>query len=1015
MSWQKILCYSMGFSKRGEWKMAKFCGKCGRQLDAKTGLCPTCNKKKITAIRWRRFVIFTVIVVLAVGGLSALVWRNISDNGANADTTSTTGYGTEETAPAQTTAVERYDQIEEYLEGQVYPVYGQLCAELTLPYRGYLYPGVGSNRSSGLPLFEVEDGPVALFGIQRADYDQNGTEDLVTVELEASAPDAESRVKFGVPEGLCNLYFRVKMVLFDEKGGILSQNSRNYFLEPWGQGTASFMTANAWVICSEAYGYTQFFMYNSGNEYFYPVAPPDRVHGHSDFVSLNNFLVKNTYPSGYEYSRSITCYNDQDISKLIYYSLDPSGKNTILYSDSSSSTDMKVNSEEKACEEIKTALRKTGTERNFNIRSAKWNGRMGNTFLPISGSAGMICTIDIQSTASEPVGEHETAGIMTFRVNQSGNRNDMPTVPTEDLLGTAEAIPDFATAYLQELQDIESVMYWNGDGPLGELYDLNDDGVPELAIAYYIEAEDGSALWKVCDLYTYDHGQAIKLIDRKEMNGLFDIGNGFAFAEMNGKKYFLLQGESGPTSWSEELIDVDPDEPSHYTEGYKARYLMQGVEFTCETDVQYRYISYAKQPNFSGTRNGKAITEQEYKTWSKTWVNAWDTDIPGVELKTGVLLSQLRSGLEKNSGAVAAQPTVEEPVSHKTESESTMTLEIVNMQPYGDPISSVSASSTYSGDRDNHDAENLRDNDPQTNWTEGIDGYGIGESIRFDFHEIVQLNGFQISGGNQYDYDRFKDNGRPEWISLTFANGSSEVFRLKDVLKSQTFELSVPVETDSVVLTINTAYEGRRYEDTVISDVSFDAFVRHSEVKEIPSKSEECTYVKVASVLDHDSNETSTEYGIVTGYDENNAKLWTYESRKYNGGAQFGSMWFVGTYGNTLYISENGTLLALDLSSGAIRWKNKNFGGVPTACAFDENGTLYITSYLSPDLFVVDKYGSVIQKIGEFDDNFYWPSQITLEDSVALITMDGHPIEIKDEDSVITVDIRDFSYDLPAY
>lgn len=348
-----------------------------------------------------------------------------------------------------------------------------------------------------------------------------------------------------------------------------------------------------------------------------------------------------------------------------------------------------------------------------------------------------------------------------------------------------------------------------------------------------------------------------------------------------------------------------------------------------------------------------------------------------------------------------------------TEPESTITLKTVSMQPYGDPVSSVSASSTFSSDHANHDAENLRDNDPKTNWAEGVDGYGIGESVRFDFHETVQLNGFQICGGNQYDYDCFKDNCRPEWIKLTFADGASESFRLKDMLKSQTFELSAPVETDSVVLTVNTIYEGRKYEDTVISDVSFDAFVMHGEQKVIPSGAEECTYLKVATVLDYDSNGNSTEYGVVTAYDETKAKMWTYESGKYNGGAQCGPMWFVGTYGNTLYISENGTLFALDMTSGTIKWKNKQFGGIPTACAFDKNGTLYLTGYLSPDLFIADKFGDTVFEISTFDDRYYWPSAITLEDSFAFITMDGHPEEVKGENSIIIVDLADFSYEIP--
>lgn len=157
-----------------------------------------------------------------------------------------------------------------------------------------------------------------------------------------------------------------------------------------------------------------------------------------------------------------------------------------------------------------------------------------------------------------------------------------------------------------------------------------------------------------------------------------------------------------------------------------------------------------------------------------------------------------------------------------------MTPEASDDKPIEHPIKEAYASSTYSGDRATHDVTNLLDNDKKTNWTEGNDGDGIGEYIRFEFWDEYCLKSIAIYAGNQYDRNRYLDNNRPEKITIGFSDGSSVSVTLKDVMEGQTILLPESVVTDSIWITINSVYHGNKYTDTVISDISFEAYASAS-------------------------------------------------------------------------------------------------------------------------------------------------------------------------------------------
>jgi len=133
----------------------------------------------------------------------------------------------------------------------------------------------------------------------------------------------------------------------------------------------------------------------------------------------------------------------------------------------------------------------------------------------------------------------------------------------------------------------------------------------------------------------------------------------------------------------------------------------------------------------------------------------------------------------------------------------------------------VAASSTYDGDRATHIATNLIDGKRETNWTEGVDGNGIGEYVHFEFQEKHTITGFRICSGNHSSDSYYAKNARPKEIKLTFEDGSSEQFTLLDVKEEFTFQLSEAITTKNVRLTIQSVYEGSSWEDTVISEIVF--------------------------------------------------------------------------------------------------------------------------------------------------------------------------------------------------
>ncbi len=139
------------------------------------------------------------------------------------------------------------------------------------------------------------------------------------------------------------------------------------------------------------------------------------------------------------------------------------------------------------------------------------------------------------------------------------------------------------------------------------------------------------------------------------------------------------------------------------------------------------------------------------------------------------------------------------------------------------PVYTVTSTSTYSGDKATHGAYNLLDGDLKTNWTEGVDGNGEGEYVDFYFDDTYLITSITIHAGNHASPTAYEYNSRPKDIGLVFDDIALSV-TLKDAMVGQTITFEEPIWTSCLAIGIVSVYPGSKWEDTVISEVSFTAY-----------------------------------------------------------------------------------------------------------------------------------------------------------------------------------------------
>ena len=106
---------------------------------------------------------------------------------------------------------------------------------------------------------------------------------------------------------------------------------------------------------------------------------------------------------------------------------------------------------------------------------------------------------------------------------------------------------------------------------------------------------------------------------------------------------------------------------------------------------------------------------------------------------------------------------------------------------------------------------------------------GAGAKIRITLEAKSQISGFKIVNGNQFRpyEDIYSANGQIKDFTLEFSNGKTISFTADynngDPNNYQDIALSEPIETEYIILAVNSAYVGDPY-NTNVCLTEFDVY-----------------------------------------------------------------------------------------------------------------------------------------------------------------------------------------------
>jgi hypothetical protein len=113
---------------------------------------------------------------------------------------------------------------------------------------------------------------------------------------------------------------------------------------------------------------------------------------------------------------------------------------------------------------------------------------------------------------------------------------------------------------------------------------------------------------------------------------------------------------------------------------------------------------------------------------------------------------------------------------------------------------------------------NLIDGDITTAWSEGKDGPGTGEWVRFDFSEPVVVDHLEIANGYQKDDEWFSSTARVKSLKLEYSNGAAQLVELLDTKDLQAVAAARRA-TEWIKLTILSVYPDYDWDNATLSEV----------------------------------------------------------------------------------------------------------------------------------------------------------------------------------------------------
>ncbi len=330
----------------------------------------------------------------------------------------------------------------------------------------------------------------------------------------------------------------------------------------------------------------------------------------------------------------------------------------------------------------------------------------------------------------------------------------------------------------------KNLLYYGSDALYYTTIDLCNDGIPELFISHKLS--DNSSSYDIVDIYGYANDAAQHLVVGIDMTTMpldedGTMGNRTHYTVCDNNM-IKKAASSGAGQNSVEFYQLN-----------KNSVTLKQIEGASQDNTSY-------YRHFSGGLEAEEISLQQYN------------EITGKYPLKGNIewhkLSELQISATENSAPIIYKATQNDILGSK------YTVIDFDMQ----------ATSTLQEKGYDHNVNVLRDGQTSTCWAEGVSGYGIGEKIFFTSSDTKDINALYIKPGFTKSAEDFYNNGCPSKIKIKCGDIEGEA-DLSDFIYSENSFLIVKLgETFSVnncSVSIEEAREGKKYEDTCITELYF--------------------------------------------------------------------------------------------------------------------------------------------------------------------------------------------------
>lgn len=131
-------------------------------------------------------------------------------------------------------------------------------------------------------------------------------------------------------------------------------------------------------------------------------------------------------------------------------------------------------------------------------------------------------------------------------------------------------------------------------------------------------------------------------------------------------------------------------------------------------------------------------------------------------------------------------------------------------------------------------AQNAHDFNLDTVWSEGVEGYGLGETLTLTEdteYKSLGITHFEIINGYVKSEKLWQDNSRVKQFDVSLNGEFFKTLYLEDCMEVQSFEIGLlPFSLyDEIIFEfkIMSVYPGKKYQDTVITELELDGVGDH--------------------------------------------------------------------------------------------------------------------------------------------------------------------------------------------